>query len=80
MYTYTVCTIKLAALTERDWNKYLQIQQSTYSTFTVMVCTTKLREHQQKTLITLSGFWSLRGWGSLSESVKKIHDKNLFYI
>ena len=79
MYTYTVCTIKLAALTETDWNKYLRFQQSTHSTFTIMVHTTKLREHQQKTLITLSGFWPLRGWGSLSESVKKIHDKNLFY-
>ena len=44
-----------------------------------MVRTTKLRQHQQKTLITLSGFWPLRGWGSLSESVKKIRDENLFY-
>ena len=30
-----------------------------------------LREHRQKTFVTLSGFWRLKGWGSLSESVKK---------
>ena len=30
-----------------------------------------LREHRQKTFVTLSGFWLLRGLGGLSESVKK---------
>ena len=30
-----------------------------------------LREHQQKSFVTLSGFWPLWGWGDLSESVKK---------
>ena len=30
-----------------------------------------LREHQQITFVTLSGFWLLRGLGCLSESVKK---------
>ena len=30
-----------------------------------------LREHQQKTFATLSGFWPLRGWEGLGESVKK---------
>ena len=30
-----------------------------------------LWEHQQKTFVTLSRFWPLRVWGSLSESVKK---------
>ena len=30
------------------------------------------REHQQKTFVILSGFWSLRWWGAgLSKSVKK---------
>ena len=27
-----------------------------------------VREHQQKTFVTLSGFWPLRGLGDLSES------------
>ena len=33
-----------------------------------------VREHRQKILVTLRGFWQLRGWregGGLSESVKK---------
>ena len=30
-----------------------------------------LREHRQKNLVTLSGFWLLRGCRGLSESVKK---------
>ena len=29
-----------------------------------------VRKHQQK-LVTLSGFWTLRGWRGLHESVKK---------
>ena len=40
-----------------------------------------LREHQQKTFVMLSGFWLLRGWGSLSKSVKKENSyKNLASI
>ena len=31
----------------------------------------KIRQHQQKDFVTLSGFWPLREWGGLSESVKK---------
>ena len=39
-----------------------------------------MEECRQKTFITLSGFWLLRGWGGLRESVKKkICDENLFY-
>ena len=30
-----------------------------------------LREHQQKTIVMLRGFWLLRGWGSFIESAKK---------
>ena len=33
-----------------------------------------LREHQQKTFITLSGFWLLRGWGL---SVNLLKQENL---
>ena len=32
-----------------------------------------LRQHRQKTFVTLSGFWPLKGFGGLSESVKKEH-------
>ena len=43
--------------------------------FFVFVCKSPfwLREHWQKTFVTHSGFWPLRGWGGggLSESVKK---------
>ena len=43
-----------------------------------------LREDQQKTFVTLSGFWSLRGWGGggVSESVKKknLSPKSFFQI
>ena len=31
----------------------------------------EIREHQQKTSVTFSGFWPLMGWGGWSESVKK---------
>ena len=30
-----------------------------------------IREHRQKTFVTLSGFWTLKWCGGLSESVKK---------
>ena len=30
-----------------------------------------IREHRQKTFVTLSGFWPLRGCRGLSESVEK---------
>ena len=30
-----------------------------------------VREHIQKTFVTFSGFWPLRGWGGLAEFVKK---------
>ena len=30
-----------------------------------------VKAHQRKSFVTLSGFWPLRGWGVLSESVKK---------
>ena len=43
--------------------------------------TVSLREHLQIAFVTLSGFWPLRGWGSLSESIKKgiFMDENLFF-
>ena len=37
------------------------------------------REHRQKTFITLSGFWPLRGWSGVNPLKKKIRDENLFY-
>ena len=37
------------------------------------------REHQQKTFATLSGFWSLRGWGASANLLKrKICVENIF--
>ena len=38
------------------------------------------REHWQKTFVTLSRFWQLRGWGfELIRWKWKIRDKNLFF-
>ena len=31
-----------------------------------------MREHQQKTFVSLGGFWLLRGWRGLVESIKKV--------
>ena len=31
----------------------------------------RVREHQQKRFVTVSGFWPLRGWEGLSQSVKR---------
>ena len=31
-----------------------------------------MREHQQKAFVTLGGFWLLRGWRGLVESIKKV--------
>ena len=44
MNTYTVycCTVKHAASTERDRNKYVHLQQSVCLPFTVMAHTTKI--------------------------------------
>ena len=39
--------------------------------YDIMNAFNMLREHRQKRSVTLSGFWQLRGWGDLSESVKK---------
>ena len=39
--------------------------------YDVMNAFNMLREHRQKRSVKLSGFWPLRGWGDLSESVKK---------
>ena len=30
-----------------------------------------IREHRQKTFVTLSGLWTVKGCGGLNESVKK---------
>ena len=30
-----------------------------------------LREHHQNNFVVLSGFWPLRGWEALSESIRK---------
>ena len=48
--------------------------------FNKIMDTLTLREHQQKTLVTLSGFWLLRGWGVWMNPIKKrkICDKSLF--
>ena len=42
----------------------------------------KLTEHQQKTFVTLSGFWPLRacGGGVLTESVKKGQKKKKIFF
>ena len=41
--------------------------------------TSFFREHQQKTFATLSGFWSLRGWGASANLLKrKICVENIF--
>ena len=39
--------------------------------FHIMNAFNMLRKHREKSSVTLSGFWPLRGWGDLSDSVKK---------
>ena len=49
--------------------------------FRIDLHTVSLREHLQIAFVTLSRFWSLRVWGSLSESIKKgiFMGENLFF-
>ena len=41
------------------------------NTFPVMHKISFVREHRQKTIVILSGFWPFKGVGGLSDSVKK---------
>ena len=41
------------------------------NTFPMMHKISFVREHRQKTIVILSGFWPFKGVGGLSDSVKK---------
>ena len=43
------------------------------NTFPMLRKISFVREHRQKTLVMLSGFWLFKGVGNLSDSVKKVN-------
>ena len=57
---YMFCSIKIK---NKSSHKYIAYSLPSYYL--------NLREHRQKTFVTLSGFWLLRGWGVRVNPLKK---------